>query len=157
MLAFLFNNTPAPWVGQAVNGVLHPLNVEQLWSDADLNGAGLYRVTPFVAPVGQQIAGPATYTLSGNVVIETFPTEPVPPPPPVTSVSNRQGRLALLGAGLLSQVQAAINADATGALAIWWDYSTAFDRQNPQLLQVANTLGLTSSQIDALFATAATL
>jgi hypothetical protein len=156
MLAYISNGTPKIWTGQEVNGVLHPLNVEFVWKDADLNAAGLYRVTPFRVPDGQQTTGEPTYTLSGSVVLESYQTVALTPTP-VTFVTARQARLALLPNGLLDATQKAIDADTTGELKIWWEYSTGFDRNHPKLLQVAGILGLRPEQIDALFATAATL
>jgi hypothetical protein len=75
------NNILTVWNGQPVNGVQHSVNIDQLWSDLELNQAGLYRVQEFVVPVGQQISGGPTYTLNGNVVIQTYTTIPLPPPP----------------------------------------------------------------------------
>jgi hypothetical protein len=80
----------------------------------------------------------------------------VVPPPPVTSVSPRQGRLALLGAGLLDKATAAVNA-AGGATLITWEYASVWDRNDPLILSLGAALGLTSDQIDQLFTTAVNL
>lgn len=79
-----------------------------------------------------------------------------PAPPPVTSVTPRQARLALLGAGLLDQVTAAVNA-AGGATLITWEYASSFDRHDPLIAQIGASLSMTDAQIDALFLTASTL
>lgn len=85
----------------------------------------------------------------------------VPPPPQVPQViSMRQARLALLGAGLLSTVEAAINAQAEptkSALRIEWDYATEVARNWPTLLALQPALGLTNEQVDDLFSTASQL
>lgn len=75
-------------------------------------------------------------------------------PPPVTSVTPRQARLALLGAGLLDQVEAAVKT-AGGATQITWDYATQINRNDPLIATIAIGLNLTSAQIDALFKDAA--
>lgn len=81
----------------------------------------------------------------------------VPPvPPKVTKVTPRQARLALLAAGLLPQVQAAVDA-ANGATKITWEYASEIDRNDPLIATLGLALGLTDAQIDALFETAATL
>lgn len=80
----------------------------------------------------------------------------VPPAPAIQPVSPRQARLALLGAGLLDKVQAAVNA-AGGATLITWEYATQFNRNDPMIVQIGASLNLTSAQIDQLFVTAATL
>lgn len=85
---------------------------------------------------------------------------PVPPEPVPTEVTMRQARLALLGAGLLTNVDAAINAmpePAKSAARIEWDYSSAVQRHNGFVQQLGPALGLTDAQIDDLFRVAATL
>lgn len=71
--------------------------------------------------------------------------------PPALVVSMRQARLALLNAGLLDAVEAAIKA-ADKATQICWDTSTEVHRDDAVLAHVASTLGLTDVQIDNLFA-----
>lgn len=77
------------------------------------------------------------------------------------SVTMRQARLALLGAGLLDDVDAAIAAipDATQrrAATIEWEYAQTVDRASPFAQQMAAGLGITQQQLDALFVQAATL
>lgn len=84
------------------------------------------------------------------------PTEPVP-----AQVTRRQAKQALLLAGLLGNVQPAIDAipDATQrALAqLEWDESLNFERHRPILIALAGALGLDSDDLDDLFRTAATL
>lgn len=80
---------------------------------------------------------------------------------PPASVTMRQARLALLGAGLLDDVDAAIAAipDAAQrrAAEIEWEYAQTVDRNSPFTQQLASGLGLTSEQLDALFTQAAEL
>jgi hypothetical protein len=75
-------------------------------------------------------------------------------------VTMRQARLALLGAGKLAAVTAALNAlpepQKTAAL-ITWEYSGAVERQNGLVPQLAGALGMTDAQIDALFIAAAAI
>ena len=75
-------------------------------------------------------------------------------------VTMRQARLALLGAGLLAQVDATIVAlpsSQRSAVQIFWEYSTTVERNNATVLQLASALQLTSQQLDALFVAAAGL
>ena len=76
-------------------------------------------------------------------------------------VTRRQARQALLLAGLLDSVQAAISAiqDTTQRrlAQIEWDDSQNFERQRPLLISLATGLGLTSAQLDQLFVTASGL
>lgn len=84
----------------------------------------------------------------------------VPPPPPVVVVpqviSMRQARLALHGAGLLDDVEAAV-AQADKTVQIEYEYATELHRQWPTLLVLATALGLTDAQLDALFIQASQL
>lgn len=87
---------------------------------------------------------------------------PAPPPTPVVpaSVTMRQARLALLGAGLLDDVDAAINAMPSPqkeAARIAWEYSQEVQRHNGVVASLGPLLGLTDAQIDDLFLAAAQL
>lgn len=101
---------------------------------------------------------------AGSVEIteeEAQALRPKPAPVVIASVTMRQARLALLGAGLLDAVEAAIAAmpDATQrrAAEIEWEYAQTVDRESPFTQQLASGLGLTSEQLDALFTQAAVL
>lgn len=85
-----------------------------------------------------------------------------PPPPPVVpqEITMRQARLVLLGAGLLSGVQTAIDGlpePQRSAANIEWEFSNTLQRRNPFVLTLGPALGLTDAQIDALFIQGATL
>ncbi len=72
------------------------------------------------------------------------------------SVTPRQARLALLGAGLLNQVEAMVE-QSGGATKITWEYATEINRQDPLITGIGNALGLTEEQINALFINASSL
>jgi hypothetical protein len=77
-----------------------------------------------------------------------------------SEVTMRQARLALLGAGKLSAVDAAINSMSEpmkSAARIEWEYSGAVQRHNGFVAALGPALGLTSDQIDQLFVAAAKL
>lgn len=88
------------------------------------------------------------------------PTEPVQPAV-VERVSMRQARLALLGAGLLNDIEAALAAipdeGHRRAAQIEWEYATEVSRNSPWVQQLSASLGLGGEQLDALFAQAAQL
>lgn len=79
--------------------------------------------------------------------------EPERLPVPV-AVTARQARLALLGAGVLSQVEGAL-AQIPGvqgeAARIEWEYATDIRRDSPLIGALAPMLSLTSEQVDDLF------
>jgi hypothetical protein len=86
---------------------------------------------------------------------------PAPVPPPVPQVvTMRQARLALLQAGKLDDVDAAIAAlpsPEKEAAQISWEYSTEVRRDSDLVKQLAPGLGLDDAALDALFTQAATL
>lgn len=99
--------------------------------------------------VEEQAALQAEWTAAQNA--------PVPVP---QSVTMRQARLALLQAGLLSNVDAAIAtlpSPQKEAATIEWEYSQTVERHRPFVLTLGAALGLTSEQLDDLFIQAATL
>jgi hypothetical protein len=98
------------------------------------------------------------YTISEDDSLA--PSPPVPPDPVPDSVSMRQARLALLGAGLLDAVEATIAAmeGAEGKAAqIEWEYATEVRRDSPLVAGLTAALGLTEEQLDSLFLQAVAL
>ena len=86
-----------------------------------------------------------------------FPPEAPPVPAEITM---RQARLVLLGAGLLHQVDAALNAlpsPMKEAAFIEWEYSSTVKRSSTLVVQLGQSFGLTGDQIDAMFRQGATL
>lgn len=87
-LAYLKDGKPVLWLGEPVNGVTHPRDIEHAGPDF-LKAAGFFPVKHFVTSVGHKITrtedgkvSPATYELVDGVAIETFPVEPIDPPRP---------------------------------------------------------------------------
>lgn len=91
---------------------------------------------------------------------EQFTAPPAPPQQVPGAVTMRQARLALLGAGMLAQIDTAINAlpsPQKEAAKIEWEYSQEVQRHNGFVSVLAPALGLTSAQLDALFLQASQL
>ncbi len=87
---------------------------------------------------------------------ELEPEQPTVP----AEVTMRQARMALIGAGKLAQVDAAIASmqePQRTAATIEWEYSNALQRSNPFVSQLGAALGLDAAAIDALFVEAAKL
>lgn len=87
--------------------------------------------------------------------------QPQPPPDYVDgvpqSVSAYQARAALLAAGLLSQVEAAVAAAPDEIVRIAWEYATVVRRQSPFIAAIGPALGLDAAAIDTLFVAAAAI
>ncbi len=67
------------------------------------------------------------------------------------SITRRQFKLALLGMGLLDDVEAAVAASPDRALQISYNDALEFERNNPLILAMSSMLGKTEAELDALF------
>lgn len=88
-----------------------------------------------------------------------LPIEAVPVRVPA-EVTMRQARRALHASGKLSLVEAAIAAlpePPKTVAQIEWEYSNTVQRHNGFVSQIAPLIGMSESEIDSLFITAATL
>ena len=123
--------------------------------EANQDQADAYAAREGGIAVESQTAGPGD-GYGGNAFSRPVVVAPVP-----ASVTKRQARQALLLAGLLDQVQPAIDAipDATARrmAQIEWDDSQEYQRDRPVLISLATALGLDGDALDQLFRTAATL
>lgn len=70
-------------------------------------------------------------------------------------ISRFQARAALMQAGLLDQVEAAVAASDDPLIALAWADTTVWPRTSPTIAALADTVGLTGAQIDDLFRAAA--
>jgi hypothetical protein len=80
--------------------------------------------------------------------------------PAPNRVTMRQARLALLGAGLLDDVNASIASlpsPQKEAAQIEWEYSQEVHRDRPFVALLTAAMGLTEQQVDDLFIAAAAL
>lgn len=81
-------------------------------------------------------------------------------PPVPQSITMRQARLALLNAGLLDDVEAAIitmDEPQRTQTQIEWEYAQTVERDNALVAALGPMLGLDDAAIDSLFSMAATL
>lgn len=65
------------------------------------------------------------------------------------SITMRQARLYLLGAGLLSQVESIVSQNE--AWKIEWEYATDVVKNSQLVVTLSNQLGLSSEAIDVMF------
>lgn len=121
----------------------HPTQLALLQADATAMG------TPLTAHTAMLTAWVASYV------------PPAPPAPKVPmAVTMRQARLALLAAGKLGDITAAINAlpsPQKEAAHIEWEYSQEVQRHNGFVSLLAPGLGMNDEALDQLFVTASGL
>lgn len=78
-------------------------------------------------------------------------------------VTPRQARLAMIQTSyaeypsLLTAVEGAIYASGDAALIVSWEYATEWQRNDPSITTISAALGLTDTDVDALFARAMAL
>ncbi len=90
---------------------------------------------------------------------QTVVDETTAPPPPPTlqekreeaSLSKSDFKLGLLNMGELQRVKDFIAQTGDDRILILWEDSANFNRLHPDLLRLANELGYTDAQLDALF------
>jgi hypothetical protein len=108
-------------------------------------------------------AGKRAKWLGDSWVLEDIPSDVAPEPEPrepgpITQVTRRQARLALLAAGKLDQLEAYIAAveDPVEQKRLQIEYEAdTWERSNPTLQAVWVTMGGTEAEFDALFTLAA--
>lgn len=80
--------------------------------------------------------------------------EPLPDPVP-GYVTKRQGRQQLILIGLIDTVQPAIDAitDSTQRALVqsFWDDSSIYERNHPQMITLAHAIGMNDEQLDKAF------
>lgn len=106
--------------------------------------------------------GKSRMSMLASEVPQGNPILPYVAPPPAVppSVSMRQARLALLGSGLLPQVEVAIASlpsPQKEAAQIEWEYAAVVERNAGLVPAMAQALGMTDAQLDALFIAAESL
>lgn len=95
-----------------------------------------------------------------GVDLAPVPTQGDVSPAVPQQVTMRQARLALLQAGLLAQVDPAIDSlpsPEKETARIEWDYSSSVVRSRPLVVMLGQALGLDDAALDQLFITAAGL
>lgn len=136
--------------------------------EATLNALGFATVHPAGRPTGDVVTEGAPKKQTDDTWRQVWNTRPftdeeleqqrlasIP-----HSISPRQARLALLQAGLLSQVDTAIaslESPAKEQAQIEWEYATSIERSSEWINQLGGALGLDEAGIDDLFKTASTL
>lgn len=126
-----------PFVGEALNDLIASIAPIGYWLDSKKAVAAV------------QVGATAAVT----VPVVTPPEPPVAGPP--TRVTKFQAKAALLGAGLLAQVEAYMADPGTPAITkLAWTETLHFERSSPTVAGLAALLGLTEAQVDTLFLTA---
>ena len=167
----MYYNTQTHTFGHSHNEVARETNSSFAVGELVVGDYRLYEMAPEPAynPDTQRIEPAATPTersgqawLRGWVVVALTAAEmtAIAKAKVPASVTMRQGRLALLAAGKLAQVDAAIASlpePQKSAALIEWNFSNELQRGNAFVATLGAALGLSDAQVDQLFITAAAL
>jgi hypothetical protein len=104
---------------------------------------------PMPWPLGDQMIGDVMNALAAQAARK--------PPPPAQSpvISRTQALIALQRTNKLTAVKAAVAQDPENQ--IWFDTAPTWHRDNPRIAALAPAVGLTSKDLDDLFALAKTI
>lgn len=103
-------------------------------------------------PNGDVVFGATNTWTDGNYKIVASSISIPDPPVPTPTLTARQARLAINTVpGLRTQVEGVVAASDQNTKD-YWEYSSELHRDHPLLNNLANQVGLTSKQVDDLFA-----
>lgn len=149
------------WDGKAINGKLHPREIEQRWTADELAAVGLY--APAEAdpvPEGKRVTATSVARVDGVVkfvdTLEDIPA-PVPSDRPLT---KRQLRLGLLDNGILvSAVRASIEAAIEDPIEqekalTWFDFTDLIEWDHPQTQSMLAIAGFTPEEAATMWVSA---
>jgi hypothetical protein len=111
------------------------------WSKNELKG-----VTP------PTVVDNTYYQWNGSdwVALSEYPKQKQMPETIPQSITPRQIRLQLSAIGMRQAVEDYV-ASASLEIKDWWEFSLAYERNAPLLVEAATTLGMTSEQLDQFF------
>lgn len=130
----------------------------EVWTDGGLGIVPADVFVPGLAELFEPVPEGVQAGWSLTDGVWTAPPDPEAVPVVPQIVTMRQARLALLGAGLLDDVETALSGmdGAQGQAAkIEWEYSQEVHRSKPFVQMLGAAIGLTEAQVDELFIAAA--
>jgi hypothetical protein len=133
-----------------LNGVMHPWQIIDLWSDTDLAAINIYRVTPATVPAGQQVTS-YTYQRVNGVVTQVLTFVVLP-----RIATPRQIRLAMNQQGVRDTIEAWVKTQSQD-IQDNWDYASEFVENNPLVIACMTAIGKTQADVTYLFDLAVTL
>jgi len=143
-----------PWLGEPINNVRYPTNIEALWTPEELDKLGLVQPKDDGPPPDKIVTGTTLVrSKDGSVHVVYIAEDPPPPDPEDYPLTARQIRLGLIRNGVaLSAVQAAINALPTALqrdeAQIYWEFSTEYHWEHPmtQALLMLTSINSTAAR-----------
>jgi hypothetical protein len=150
----LFFEDLTPWEGERIDGVLYPLYIGTLWSDAQLEAIGLYRPLPAdTVPEGKMVISTSPEWVEGVLkYVHVLEDEP----PYFPDLTSRQFWLALVLTGHYDDVKAAIELEGLETV-VEAEKASTFERYHPLVINLSPVLELSEAQLNDLWLWASTL
>jgi len=161
MLFLEIDGTFFPWEGAAINGVRHPANIGDLWTEGELAEVGLYSPAVPSVPAGKVITSSRVARVDG-VVTYVYTLESVP----LADLNRIQFEFMIEKLGLASSIETALALmpDSTEAeqnakimARVLYRSGQRFERSHYLFTTLAPAVGLTTEQVDAAWAQALTV
>lgn len=144
-----------PWYGEPINGVSHPLDIEQLWSAEELAAIDLYVAADAEPIPADKMAVSTDVQRVAGVVRYVHILEDAPHSVPAR-ITPLQARKALRTLGYKAGVDAYV-ASLPEEQAEEWEYATEIWRSNAVIAAGIAAGVLTAAQVDEVFVLGATL
>lgn len=132
---------------------MHTFNVEFVDGTTGTQEVDAYGNVTAVKDSAGQLSN-QSYRVTSDMSGIAWDTPPFVIPVP-QSVSPFQARAALLAAGLLATVEAAVEAHPDPKVKLVFEYAMIWERHSQFITDLGGALGLTAEQIDDLFIAAA--
>lgn len=142
------------WGGEAIDSIRHPLNIESIWEDADLNAIGLYKLVDPGVPAGK-VELSRSLQLIDNVLTIVYVTRDVGPAD--CPITMRQLRLGLkqFGGKRANYIQGIIDdivdPSEQDAAQIWFDETEVVEWDNPMTQYFITKTEFTAEQAGAMW------
>ncbi len=155
------NDKAVQWNGESINDVSHPRNIEQVWSDEELNAIGLYKLLPGDdIPAGKEIVSEVIGVVDGSPkIVRVFQDIDMDKKRKGMTTTRLQLKAVLLQYGLLDKIDALVaQSDALTQMA--WTEASRFERSSPLVIALASFLTwddgtpVTDEEIDDMFVAA---
>jgi hypothetical protein len=136
-----------------VGDTLHPWQVTECWSDAELATIGIYRVAPITVPKGKHLLS-FTFERSADDVIAVGAFEDIPVSEPYTGaiiVDASSAKLVLDDDGLYAAVADICESHPVTAVRIFWESANTWAEDNPYVLAIGTEFNLSAEAIHSMF------
>lgn len=154
------NGVFSVWPGTPIDDIRHPINIEQLWSNSELNAIGLYiPAAAATVPPSKVVVSTSVQRVDGVVKYVNVLEDKVEDPS--NFVLNRiQFEFIISKLGLVTAIDAAIEAmpestdeevNAKIMARVLRQYGQDFERNHPLFTELAPLVGITSEQIDYMW------